>query len=152
MRLCLVMNLINFNQYLINLNHTKFLDIIKKCEDPSCNKAASYGLEDKKIRQFCSTHKSPNHVLLNGNPECEFETCTKSPSYGIPGELKTRCAEHKLEGMKNLNANYMYVVRNKLGEVEGYNQYVGAFNKLDKNIIILKIRVVNYVYTAIISK
>jgi len=37
------------------------------------------------------------------------------------------------KGMKVLNANYMYVNRDKKGVVEGYNQYKGAFNTFDKN-------------------
>jgi SPP1 gp7 family putative phage head morphogenesis protein len=41
-----------------------------------------------------------------------------------------------IDGLKVLNANYMYVVRDKLGNVEGYNQYTGAFNKLDKTKIV----------------
>ena len=41
--------------------------------------------------------------------------------------------EGGIEGMKILNANYMYVNRDKFGVVEGYNQYRGAFNKFDKN-------------------
>ena len=32
-----------------------------------------------------------------------------------------------VKGLKILNANHMYVVRNKKGKIEGYNQYVGGF-------------------------
>ena len=38
-----------------------------------------------------------------------------------------------IEGMKILNANYMYVNRDKQGKVLGYNQYTGAFEKFSKN-------------------
>lgn len=40
------------------------------------------------------------------------------------------------QGLKVLNANYMYVNRNKMGEIEGFKQYRGAFNKFDRNQII----------------
>jgi len=36
------------------------------------------------------------------------------------------------KGLKVLNANYMYVKRDNLGKIEGYNQYVGGFKRLDK--------------------
>jgi len=41
-----------------------------------------------------------------------------------------------IEGLKVLNANYMYVVRDKLGVVEGYNQYTGSFDKFAKTKVI----------------
>jgi len=37
-----------------------------------------------------------------------------------------------VKGLKVLNANYMYVKRDKKGKVEEYNQYKGAFAKFDK--------------------
>jgi len=36
------------------------------------------------------------------------------------------------QGMKVLNANYMYIDRDKYGEILKFNQYRGAFNKFDK--------------------
>jgi len=36
-------------------------------------------------------------------------------------------------GLKVLNANYMYIVRDKKGLVQGYNQYKGDFDKFAKN-------------------
>lgn len=41
-----------------------------------------------------------------------------------------------IEGLKVLNANYMYVLRDKKGRVEGYNQYKGAFDKFSKEKVI----------------
>lgn len=41
-----------------------------------------------------------------------------------------------IEGMKTLNANYMYIKRDKKGTVEGYNQYKGAFDKVDRTKVI----------------
>lgn len=41
-----------------------------------------------------------------------------------------------IKGLKNLNANYMYVVRDKRGKIEGYNQYKGAFDRFAKNKVI----------------
>ena len=38
--------------------------------------------------------------------------------------------------VKLLNANHMYIVRNKKGELQGYNQYVGGFDKFNINKII----------------
>jgi len=40
------------------------------------------------------------------------------------------------KGLKVLNANHMYVVRDKFGNVEGYNQYTGGFKRLDKTKVI----------------
>ena len=37
------------------------------------------------------------------------------------------------KGLKVLNANYMYVKRNKFGKIEQYNQYTGGFKRLNKN-------------------
>jgi len=36
-----------------------------------------------------------------------------------------------VEGLKVLNANNMYVVRDEYGVVEGYNQYIGDFKRFD---------------------
>lgn len=41
-----------------------------------------------------------------------------------------------VKGLKVLNANYMYVVRDKFGVVEGYNQYTGEFDKFRKDKVI----------------
>jgi len=41
-----------------------------------------------------------------------------------------------VKGLKTLNANWMYVVRDKKGKVEGYNQYKGAFDKFAKEKVI----------------
>ena len=41
-----------------------------------------------------------------------------------------------IQGLRVLNANYMYVVRNNYGEIEGYNQYRGGFNKFERESII----------------
>ena len=38
-----------------------------------------------------------------------------------------------IEGLKLLNANNMYVVRDNTGKIEGYNQYTGDMNKFAKN-------------------
>jgi len=38
----------------------------------------------------------------------------------------------EVKGLKVLNADYMYVVRNKKGKILGYNQYIGAFDKFSK--------------------
>ena len=40
------------------------------------------------------------------------------------------------KGLKVLNANYMYIHRDKYGKVENYNQYTGAFKRLDKTKLI----------------
>ena len=40
------------------------------------------------------------------------------------------------KGLKVLNANYMYVQRDKFGKVEKYNQYTGGFKRMDKTKII----------------
>ena len=40
------------------------------------------------------------------------------------------------KGLKVLNANYMYVQRDKFGKVEGFNQYTGGFKRMDKTKII----------------
>ena len=41
-----------------------------------------------------------------------------------------------VKGLKVLDAEYMYVERDKKGKIEGYNQYKGGFNKFDKEKII----------------
>ena len=41
-----------------------------------------------------------------------------------------------IKGLKVLNANYMYVVRDDKGVIKGYNQYTGGFKRLDKSKII----------------
>lgn len=41
-----------------------------------------------------------------------------------------------IEGMKVLNANYMYVNRDNKGKVLGYNQYKGAFDKFSRDKVI----------------
>ena len=41
-----------------------------------------------------------------------------------------------VKGLKTLNANYMYVERDKKGVVEGYNQYKGGFDKFAKEKVI----------------
>ncbi len=40
------------------------------------------------------------------------------------------------KGLKVLNANYMYVKRDKFGKVEKYNQYTGGFKRMDKTKLI----------------
>jgi len=45
-------------------------------------------------------------------------------------------AKEGVKGLKVLNANYMYVVRNNKGEIQGYNQYTGAFDKVERNKVI----------------
>lgn len=44
--------------------------------------------------------------------------------------------EKGIEGMKVLNANYIYVKRNNMGEIQGFNQYTGAFDKYAKQKVI----------------
>ena len=44
--------------------------------------------------------------------------------------------EKGVEGLKVLNANYMYVLRDKKGKVLGYRQYKGAFDKFSKEKVI----------------
>ena len=41
-----------------------------------------------------------------------------------------------IEGLKILNANYMYVVRDKQGRVLSFNQYKGAFDKFTKEKVV----------------
>ncbi len=41
-----------------------------------------------------------------------------------------------IKGLKVLDAEYMYVDRDKKGKIKGYNQYKGAFNKFDKEKVI----------------
>jgi hypothetical protein len=41
-----------------------------------------------------------------------------------------------IEGLKVLNANYMYVNRDKMGNVLGFKQYVGMFDKFSKEKVI----------------
>ncbi len=41
-----------------------------------------------------------------------------------------------VKGLKVLNANYMYVKRDKYGKILGYNQYKGAFDKFSKDKIV----------------
>ncbi len=45
-------------------------------------------------------------------------------------------ADEVPQGLKLLNANWMYVERDKLGVVEGYNQHSGGFKRFDKSKII----------------
>ena len=45
-------------------------------------------------------------------------------------------SEKGIEGVKILNANHMYVVRDKKGKIEGYNQYKGGFDRFAKDKII----------------
>jgi SPP1 gp7 family putative phage head morphogenesis protein len=44
--------------------------------------------------------------------------------------------EKGVEGLKKLNANWIYVNRDKKGKVEGYNQYKGGFDKFAKEKVI----------------
>jgi len=41
-----------------------------------------------------------------------------------------------IKGMKVLNANYMYIKRDKLGVIESYNQYKGGFKNFDREKVI----------------
>lgn len=41
-----------------------------------------------------------------------------------------------VKGLKVLNANYMYVVRDNKGNIKSYNQYTGAFDKFTKTKVI----------------
>lgn len=41
-----------------------------------------------------------------------------------------------VDGLKVLNANYMYVLRDKVGKILNYKQFTGAFDKFDVNKVI----------------
>lgn len=41
-----------------------------------------------------------------------------------------------IKGLKMLNSSYMYILRDKKGKIEGYNQYKGAFDKFAKEKVI----------------
>jgi len=45
-------------------------------------------------------------------------------------------AKEGVKGLKVLNANYMYVQRDKKGKVKGYNQYKGGFDRFAKDKVI----------------
>lgn len=65
----------------------------KRCRDEGCNLHSSF--DDGK---YCYRH-SPTKVSDDGRM-CEIPGCMNGrPTFGYPGETKTRCKEHKEEGM-----------------------------------------------------
>ncbi len=48
------------------------------------------------------------------------------------------------KGLKVLNAKNMYVDRNKLGEIEGYNQFKGGFKKFDLGQLKKEKKIINF--------
>jgi len=89
-----------------------------KCEDARAKKIIEDFMRDVNLdtllRQWCK------EGLVKGNGFLE-----------LGGSVKKG-----IEGMKSLNANYMYVVRDKLGKITGYNQYKGGFDKFAKDKVI----------------
>ncbi len=52
--------------------------------------------------------------------------------------------EKGVEGLKVLSANNMYVDRNKLGQIEGYNQYKGGFKNFNMDRLISEDKVTHF--------
>ncbi len=79
----------------------------KKCQevinDIRCNKRASYGFNDSKLKQYCSIHKKINMVNLENNI-CKEVGCLQRALYGFSyDKIKIYCINHKTDYMINLN-------------------------------------------------
>ena len=102
----------------------KYIDFIVgpgfyiKCDDERAKKIIDDFIQDVNFDTLLRAWAK--EALVKGNGFLEI------------GESK----EKGVEGLKILNANYMYVVRDEKGNKIGYNQYVGAFNKFDKRKVI----------------
>ena len=70
-------------------------------------------------------------MLIKGNGFLEI-----GPIREIKKETKDKISLKSIAGLKVLDAEYMYVKRDKKGKIEGYNQFKGAFNKFDKEKVI----------------
>lgn len=57
--------------------------------------------------------------------------------------------DKKTVKLKNINPSYMYIKRDEQGEVEEFNQYVGAFDKFDKTKVIGPLKPNQIVHLAI---
>ena len=89
-----------------------------KCEDDRAKTIVEDFIRevnlDTLLRQWCK------EALIKGNGFLEL------------GGSK----EEGVDGLKILNANYMYLVRDNKGNIKGYNQYKGGFDKFAKEKVI----------------
>lgn len=68
----------------------------QRCLHPGCETRPNFSVKGTPPR-YCSVHKLPG---MCNRQACEYEGCTKIPSYSHPGETTSRfCATHKLDGM-----------------------------------------------------
>lgn len=70
----------------------------KRCEDPSCDRHASYNIAGKQPR-FCQTHSEEGMVCVIGKG-CRHPGCKcRSHNYDVPGGKGRFCTRHKQVGM-----------------------------------------------------
>eukprot|EP00752_Nemacystus_decipiens_P013852 g12298.t1 len=74
----------------------------RRCEDPTCSKQASYGVEGTRRRQFCAQHAAEGMVDVCSK-RCVGEGCSKHATFGVEGSRKREyCAKHADWGMVDL--------------------------------------------------
>jgi EsV-1-7 cysteine-rich motif len=73
------------------------------CQDPTCDKRASFGYKADRKQLYCAAHKADDMVGLTGI-HCKHPACYVQASFGYEADMvRLCCAEHKREGMTNLN-------------------------------------------------
>lgn len=63
-----------------------------------CTKYAIYALPGQKNPQFCKEHKTPDMVDV-WHKTCAHESCTKRPTFSLPGQPAEFCKKHKAPDM-----------------------------------------------------
>ena len=56
----------------------------KRCDDPSCNKQPSFGVEGTRTALFCAGHKKEGMVNVVSS-RCGHPSCNKRPAYCLEG-------------------------------------------------------------------
>lgn len=69
----------------------------QKCRHTGCNKFPSYGFEMEGKKRCCAQHAAKGMTSLL--KKCVFVGCGKTASYGFAGLARTRCGQHKENGM-----------------------------------------------------
>lgn len=104
-----------------------------KCNEPGCEKGASFNFYGEKKRLYCSKHKRSNMICLG--KKCAEENCNLNPTFGNT-TLKKReyCSLHKKEGMILLHKKKVCLEENcKRFPVFNYNdKTTGLYCSLHK--------------------
>lgn len=80
------------------------VEIYKRiCIHEGCTTSATFGELSDNIRLFCRKHKENNHASLTKNtPQskrlCSMQSCNLYASWGLPGQIRTTCKEHRVIG------------------------------------------------------